>query len=361
MNAVKPTLWVNEAIARRNIRNMANKARRNAVEFKPHFKTHQSAEVGEWFKEEGISSITVSSVDMANYFAAAGWKNITIAFPVNLLQLDEIDKLAKTTEVTLLVVDGICVERIGKIANPVSLMVEIDAGYHRSGVSIDAYEEIEQIIDKIRGTHHHFLGFYCHSGNSYYGKKREEVFSLFNKVHPKLLKLKNDFVAHEPKLSIGDTPTCSIIESFEGVDSIHPGNFVYYDVMQTNIGSCENSDVAVAVECPVVMKDELRNELVIYGGGVHLSKESLDVNEDKIFGLVAREKQDNGWVPLPGTYVKSLSQEHGIISSTPEIVKNITPGDTLFVIPVHSCMTVDCMQVGYTLDNQTLTQINKLS
>lgn len=83
----KPTLLVNPQIARRNIAFMAEKAYRQGVRFRPHFKTHQSAVVGEWFREQGVQAITVSSVDMARYFADHGWQDILIAFPVNLHQM----------------------------------------------------------------------------------------------------------------------------------------------------------------------------------------------------------------------------------------------------------------------------------
>ncbi|MDQ1351629.1 MAG: hypothetical protein QG657_1934, partial [Acidobacteriota bacterium] len=54
-------------------------ARSPGVRFRPHFKTHQSAQIGQWFREMGVSAITVSSVDMALYFAQHGWTDITIA------------------------------------------------------------------------------------------------------------------------------------------------------------------------------------------------------------------------------------------------------------------------------------------
>ena len=80
----RPTLLVDEAICRENIRWMAEKAARLGVNFRPHFKTHQSKQMGRWFREEGIKSITVSSVSMAKYFNEDGWDDITIAFPLNL-------------------------------------------------------------------------------------------------------------------------------------------------------------------------------------------------------------------------------------------------------------------------------------
>ncbi len=82
---------------------MALKARRHNVTLRPHFKTHQSAEIGSWFRDFGINSIAVSSVEMANYFAKNGWDDITIAFPVNILETDKINKLAGNISLNLLV------------------------------------------------------------------------------------------------------------------------------------------------------------------------------------------------------------------------------------------------------------------
>ena len=73
---------------------MAEKARQSKVTFRPHFKTHQSIEIGSWFRDEGVQKITVSSVDMAEYFASDGWNDITIAFPLNIRQLPQIQELA---------------------------------------------------------------------------------------------------------------------------------------------------------------------------------------------------------------------------------------------------------------------------
>jgi len=56
----RPTLVVDEGRVRRNIARMATKARASGVRFRPHFKTHQSAAIGAWFREEGVTAITAS-------------------------------------------------------------------------------------------------------------------------------------------------------------------------------------------------------------------------------------------------------------------------------------------------------------
>ena len=93
MEYVRPTLVLNKTVCLRNIELMAEKARRHNLRFRPHFKTHQSVEVGRWFRQKGIRHITVSSVQMAKYFANDGWDDITIAFPFNVNEIDELNSL----------------------------------------------------------------------------------------------------------------------------------------------------------------------------------------------------------------------------------------------------------------------------
>ena len=54
--------------------------------------------------------------------------------------------------------------------------------------------------------------------------------------------------------SIGDTPAMSVVDNFDVIDEIRPGNFVFYDVMQQNIGFCYFEDIAVALAVQVVAK-----------------------------------------------------------------------------------------------------------
>ena len=52
----------------RNSSRIRNKAQKYSIQFQPHFKTHQSIEVGRWLRDLGVSDITVSSMDMLTIF-----------------------------------------------------------------------------------------------------------------------------------------------------------------------------------------------------------------------------------------------------------------------------------------------------
>ncbi len=128
----KPTLLLDEDKCRQNIDQMSQKARLNDVIFRPHFKTHQSLEIGRWFRESGVDKITVSSLSMAEYFAAE-WDDITVAFPVNILEIETINDLAAKIAFNLLVESRPAVEYLNShLENAVGVFIKIDTGYHRS-------------------------------------------------------------------------------------------------------------------------------------------------------------------------------------------------------------------------------------
>ncbi len=357
MNIQKPTAVLNPDIARRNIHRMAEKARKNDVRFRPHFKTPQSAQIGEWFREEGVQAITVSSVDMACYFAEHGWQDITIAFPVNWRQIEQINRLAQQISLTLLVESVETVEFLQQhLTAPVQIDLKIDTGYHRTGLEWDNLTEIQQVAatvtDKLT-----LKGLLTHAGHTYKARGAETVRRIYEETLTRLQWVR-DNLPFPVELSVGDTPSCSVVEDLSGVDEIRPGNFVFYDWMQVVIGSCQPEDIAVAVACPVVAKHPSRSTIVLYGGAVHLSKESLlNADGQPIFGVLA-EKTDSGWGGvIPDAYLMSLSQEHGIVKAPPDLMNRVSVGDMLMVLPIHSCLTVDLLKKYVTPEDEEISMM----
>jgi len=357
----KPTLLLDKAKAFHNIEAMASKARRNGVHFRPHFKTHQSAQVGEWFREFGVDAITVSSVEMAMYFAQYGWKDITIAFPVNILEIETINRLASSLKLNLLVESKETLDFLARnLHAAVDVWIKIDVGYHRTGILWHRFDEIIRLAQSITDSKPMtFKGLLTHSGHAYRAQFPAEVIAVHLESVQRLREVKKRLVAQgfsDTQISIGDTPSCSIVENFSDVDEIRPGNFVFYDVMQLNIGSCREENIAVAVACPVVAKHQERNEIVIYGGAVHLSKEFIvDKNGNKVFGYVT-VLDENDWSPkIENTYISALSQEHGIIKTERSFFEQVNIGDVVLILPVHSCLTVNLLRSYLTLDGTTIT------
>ena len=356
-NIKKPALILDESKCRANIRLMAAKARLSGVIFRPHFKTHQSTEIAEWFRDEGVDSITVSSVTMAKHFGSAGWNDITIAFPLNLREVDEAEKLAGSINLNILISDFEQAVYLGKRSKlRAGYFIKIDTGYKRSGVEWDDHILIMRIMDEMSyNTSLRFIGFLTHAGHTYKAKSGLEIINIYNDTLFKSTSLRALF-SDKILISTGDTPSCSIIENFKEFDEIRPGNFVFYDLMQSFVGSCSLDRIALTVACPVIEKNHKRKEIIIYGGGVHLSKENIKTREGQIIFGKAVVYSEAGWVSLSDNdFVRSLSQEHGIISSSEELFNSINVGDLVGIIPVHSCMTADLLRQYHTFDDRIIS------
>ena len=354
----KPVLLLDEAKARENISFMKNKAERSGVAFRPHFKTHQSAAIGEWFREAGTERITVSSATMCRYFLDNGWDDITVAFPVNPRESEDFNRISRRIKLNILVSDyeqfAAFADRFNEDAN---ILIKIDTGYRRSGVDWNSYPDLVRIYDLVNETPNlRIMGFLTHSGHTYSVSGAEKVMEIFNDTRRKILHTKEVAPFNDVIVSIGDTPSCSISEDFTGIDEIRPGNFVFYDLMQVNIGSCDTGRVAVALAAPVVSVNRHYNELITYGGAIHLSKEYITGNDgERIYGK-AYLLSDEGWdLDSEVGYVKSLTQEHGIVQVAESMRLKVKPCDIIAILPVHSCLTVDLMRSYITLDEKIIT------
>ena len=164
-----------------------------------------------------------------------------------------------------------------------------------------------------------------------------------------------------PHRNVPDTPSCSISEHFEGIDEIRPGNFVLYDVMQWQLGSCSADQIACFVACPIVSINKDRNELVVYGGGVHLSKEKIEFNSHTIYGVGSIIIDNNPITPDKNLLVTSLSQEHGIIKVINKDIEKYKIGDLIGIFPIHSCMTANLMKEYYTISGDKIDHLAKNS
>jgi D-serine deaminase-like pyridoxal phosphate-dependent protein len=78
---LNPRIVIDMNKVRSNILKMVDKCNINNMRLCPHFKTHQSRVIGRLFRDQGVKGITVSSPEMAEYFAEDGWDDITVAFP----------------------------------------------------------------------------------------------------------------------------------------------------------------------------------------------------------------------------------------------------------------------------------------
>jgi D-serine deaminase-like pyridoxal phosphate-dependent protein len=338
-----------------NIERMVNKAMRNGLTFRPHFKTHQSLYIGRWFRQYGVDRITVSSIKMAYYFAGDGWKDILVGIAYNPREYSLYEKLSGRCRVIATVsCPDTCRILASQCRFPLEIMIKIDTGYNRTGLRWDDIEGLSECIKHL-GTNSRIKirGLITHDGSTYGLNDRQKIQEHFATSVQRINTTRENSVINDLIISVGDTPSASVIENFSGIDELRPGNFVFYDLMQYMIGSCRFENISIALICPVI---DIRNNsrtVVLHGGAVHFSKDYILMNNEHIFGMVARLDKNGWYKPEEDIFISSLSQEHGIIDcSNNKLMDELHPGDLLAVIPVHSCLTADCMG-GYMLTDGT--------
>lgn len=351
-----PTLLISEARVRRNLRRMTERAKRNGLAFRPHFKTHQSEEVGEWCREYGVTEVSVTSLRMAREFVGWGWEKITIAMPVNPREFAEIRALAEAAEISIFLTDTGTAGRLQEeVSSPLSYFIELNAGYGRTGVEIEDLKTIAGIIGA--SGHHGCRGFYVHSGHTYNAANQEEIARIHENMLGKIAVFKRQLPEHGQSLTlvpvrnrlaqtfefaIGDTPACSTQENFTNVTSIGPGNFIYYDLVQSDLGSCATDDIAVCLAAPLIQVFAERGEAVVHAGWVQLGK---DILPDGTYGrLVYLSEDGNRSKIIPDAAVVKLSQEHGTVRLPADKLKGLKPGDLIGILPVHACAMVHGMR-----------------
>lgn len=358
-NIQRPTLLVDLQKARRNIAVMKAKADAQQVSLRPHFKTHQSARIGELFRETGVEAITVSSVKMAEYFAQAGWQDILIAFPVNWREMDTINRLAAKYTLAVLVDDISSVEFLSQnVRQPLGVWVKIDTGLHRVGIWWEEKEDILALVRAIRNAPAlRYRGILTHAGHTYQASSAVQVRERAEISKQAMLSVKAYLAEHECPaglVSIGDTPGCRLMDDFAGVDEIRPGNFVFFDLEQWHLGVCEDEEIAVALACPVVSKNTARHELVLYGGAIQFAKETLNMAGCPVYGLMT-EFEDGVFGNIrTDCKLTKTTQEHGILQVPEKVFNQYQIGDVVLVAPVHSCLMVQAMGEYVNIHNGEL-------
>ena len=354
----KPRLMINKEIVLRNSSRIFNKAQKYSIQFQPHFKTHQSIEVGRWLRDLGISDITVSSMDMLTYFFKDNWESFLLALPLHPGLFKSINQVNNECHLKVLSSSVEHLKKLNSILDkPLQILLDIDPNYGRTGIPIDKIPSITKFnkdisaLSKIKLT-----GFYIHAGNSYQESNTESILAFSENITQSIIALKNTL---DLPIYYGDTPTCSLMDNFKGIDVLTPGNLFFYDLTQEHIGSCKLEDIAVWVDCPIIdIKDrkiqdvpmnmrQTNNkefaQIVIHGGAIHFSKDFLSINGRIVYGRLKDEAS---------LYLDKISQEHGLIIGPKDLIREFAEQSYLSIYPVHSCLTAESM-ASYT-DSVTL-------
>jgi len=344
-----PCLILDAERLKRNAAHMRARCAELGVTLRPHLKTAKSIDVARIAADGGQGPITVSTLAEAEYFAAAGWRDIlytTAVVPAKLARADRIQR-AHGARLLFVVDDRDAATAIGKAAASLGahfgILIEVDCGEHRSGVE-PASDALVEIADAIHACapHLELMGVMTHAGHSYAFdepapiKALAEVERQAAVASAELLRARGHPC---PIVSVGSTPTALFAEHLSGVTEVRAGIYLFWDLSQLSRGMCAEEDIAVSVLATVIGHQHSAPSLILDAGALALSK---DIGANRFmpeagYGLVC----DPVTLERLGSLaVTTVHQEHGAVPVPDESwFARLPIGSMVRILPNHACLT----------------------
>ncbi|MEX0601710.1 MAG: alanine racemase, partial [Bacteroidota bacterium] len=247
-----PALLIDLDILDRNLATMQTRAETLGVTLRPHIKTHKCLEIGKKQAALGARGITVSTFYEAEQFAAAGFDDITWAFPLPPVYAVRVAALNEKITLRVVVDSPEAKGHLDKVARaegkPIHVWLKVDCGYHRAGVDPGSPLAEELVASLSSSKVLRFDGILSHSGHSYAARSRHDALIVARQERDVMLEFAERMRTkgyEVPAISIGSTPAMSVIDDLQGISEIRPGNYAFHDYTQAVIGSCGVGDCAL--------------------------------------------------------------------------------------------------------------------
>lgn len=340
-----PTLVLDIERVRRNAQRISRIAKTNAVELRPHIKTHKCIEIAQIQTDGHGGAITASTLAEVRAFSKHGFNDITYAVPIEPGKFDEAIEIAGSGVKLNLITDSpdippLLNNSLRRAAARMNVFLKVDCGSHRCGVEPHSNEafEIPRLI--ANASNLNFAGILTHAGHSYSARSEEELAAVARHERDSMTELAAQLESagiEVPIVSIGSTPTITHIDHLKGVDEIRPGNYILFDASQAALGSCDFEDCALTVLAAVIHIDRGRKRVVLDAGAIALSKDRGAVELDSTCGygrVLDLEGNETG------LRLESLSQEHGVFHVNDDaVLERLRVGARMRVLANHSCLT----------------------
>jgi D-serine deaminase-like pyridoxal phosphate-dependent protein len=330
-------------VLQRNIDRMQAFAVEHGLDVRPHVKTHKCVEIGRRQVDAGAVGITAGNVGEAEVFAAAGFDDVFLAYPVwpSGTKGGRIRQLAESTRMrvgvdNLAAIDALA-EAMGEEPDRLQVVVEVDCGAGRSGAPPEAAGDLARAARK-RGLVP--AGVYTYPGHGSAGPDwreraaRDQEAALTVAVRS----LAGVGVTAEV-VSAGSTPTYAF-STHGPITEIRPGEYIFCDLDNTRLGACAEDDIALFVAATVV-SDWVPDQVILDVGTKAMGREG---NADKGYGGIAGTK----------AVLAKLNEYHGFVA-LPAGEPRPSVGTVVPVVPNHVCPAVASFEELVVTDSTATT------
>jgi D-serine deaminase-like pyridoxal phosphate-dependent protein len=328
-----PAVLVDLDILERNIARMAERARQAGIRLRPHGKTHKCPEIARLQLAAGAAGLSVAKVGEAEVFAAAGFDDLFVAYPT--VGEDKGRRLLRLADRVRLAVGVDSIEGAESVAGPfraagrtLDVLLKVDVGFGRVGVPPEQAADLARRLAEIRGLR--LRGVFTHAGHGYSAGTREELEAIaLHEGTALAAAAKSVRTAGLPlgDVSVGSTPTAPSAMAVPGVTECRPGNYVFHDASQLELGACTLADCALTVLATVV-STPAPGRAVIDAGSKTLSSDPLRPRAGGYGRLLGRRSR-----------IERLSEEHGIVAVADG--ESFHVGERVSVLPNHVCVVAN--------------------
>jgi D-serine deaminase-like pyridoxal phosphate-dependent protein len=319
-----------------NIRAMQAAVDAGGARLRPHIKTHKIPAIARMQEAAGARGIAAAKVAEAEVFAAAGFDDIAIAYPVvGAEKWRRLAELARTCRVTVNVDSEFAARGLSAAATAAGTIllaqVDIDTGFHRCGVQPDDAEALCRVVMGLPGleldgiTTHRSAFFADHGGRPVEALGREEgeiMVALAERLRAAGIPIR--------EVTAGSTPTAVAVAAVPGITEVRAGTYVFGDLIMAGVGVIARKDISLSIISTVQSRPHA-GRATVDGGMKTFMGEAFPVPPKFLKGF-------GEGVDLP-VHLEGLTEEHGLVALPPEVQPEV--GERIAFFPNHVCTTVN--------------------
>jgi D-serine deaminase-like pyridoxal phosphate-dependent protein len=311
-----------------NIDRMQGFADQHDLAVRPHVKTHKCVEIGRRQVEAGAVGITAGNVGEAEVFAAAGFDDIFLAYPVWPAGTKgaRLRRLAESTRLRVGVDNVAAIEALADAMagepERLQVVIEVDCGARRSGAPPELAGDLA-LAARRRGLVP--VGVFTYPGHGSAGRDARQRAAQDQEVTLTTAVRGLDGVGVTAEVvSAGSTPTIEFSTS-SVITEIRPGEYVFCDLNNSRLGACTDDQIALFVAATVV-SEWVPDQVILDVGTKALSREG---SPERGYGGVAGTK----------AVLAKLNEYHGFLA-LPAGEFRPSIGNVVPVVPNHVCPVV---------------------
>jgi len=333
-NLPTPMILVDQDILDHNINKYQTACDINKKQLWPMIKTHKSTSIAKMQLQAGAKGFLCGTLDECEILVNAGITDIMYAYPVATQpSIDRIIELRRKSNI-ILRIDGLeAAELVNDVAKKAELLVDytiiVNSGLNRLGINPTRTAQFARAMESFESLR--FRGISTHPGHVYAATESRDVLK-YAMEEVEALKIAADLLRGEgfevEIITTGSTPTFSHAVVDNNIDILHPGNYVFHDVMQMALGVATEGECALTILASVISNPEPGIFIIDAGSKtLGLDKGAHGSASIKGYGIVKR---------YPESEIVSLSEEVGKVSVG--VNSELSVGDKIEIIPNHACV-----------------------